>query len=719
MINKEFLSLIESSSYSIGDIMHELLQIPTYKAFFAQKIIGIQYTDFRAVGEIAHSSKVDEFVSLNKNNSTVVGPIQFIDFLINHPSDNVLKLVIEDKITLDNNYASSLDMFKDRFKEFKENFLNEHLIPYTTNLTLTTLTNKSYTSVLGRDKELRELKLQLGKLMKNNVVLTGLGGVGKTAIVEEFALQEIDKYTVYELNVLGLISKGKEAASILDSILETLSNLPGENVLFIDEFHILVKEGLADAIKRLTSRASNIKFIVATTTDEFRMFVEKDKALERRFCPIPIRELEGDALTTVLEEWANLLKKSFDIDFNDNIIPFVIEKMKVERSKTSPDKEKDILDAAFSSCKLDNKCIVDKEIVADVMSSRLCIPKDRLLCNMFDVIANLEENLKKEIKGQDNAIKNVVQVLESSQMRKKKNKPLAVLFLVGPTSVGKTELARQLAMQLFGSEKNLVQIDCTNFKESHTVSSLLGSPPGYVSSESGGKLINEIKQKPFSVILFDEFEKAHKDIHDIMLPMFEEGIITDRLGRVADVTNCLIILTSNLGAKTDATGKSIDTHSAKRFLGFDKEAISYDDYDNNQAAATDRYKSYLKTLNKEIRPELISRINEIVIFSKLTPEVISDITVKQLNSMIEFYKKEYSMEMSYSNEVIDYIVKKSTSNPRKINMSIEKYIESKITQAYAKKQISDGSIIEIDVAEPQESKKIIIIKEITYEEVEG
>ena len=703
MIKQEFLDLMESQYYDIGGILHELLKIPTYKAFFEQPSIGIKYTDFKPIREKGKSTKVMEFIAKQENSLLMIGPVHFIEYLANHHSDNVLKLVVEEKIPPNLNFEISLDYFKHLLHKFRTEFFNEGSIPFVTNLTSTVLADKAYTPIKGRDKELKEIRRQFGKLMKNNVVLTGSGGVGKTALVEEFAMQEMQNYVVYELNVLGLISKGKEAASILDNILETLTNLVGTKVLFIDEFHILVKEGLADTIKRLTSRSTDLKFIVATTHDEFKMFVEKDKALERRFHPIPINEVDRDTLQEILISWCNKLKFNFGLDYDPSIIDFVVEKMKVERQKTSPDKEKDILDAAFSGCVLDGLDFVDKDAVADVMATRLSIPKEQLTSSMFDIIGSLGENLKKEIKGQDFAINNVVKVIESAQMLKKRNKPLAVMFFAGETSVGKTELARQLAINMFGSEKNLIQINCTDFKESHTMSSLLGSPPGYVGSESGGTLINNVRQRPFSVILFDEFEKAHKDLQDIMLPMFEEGIITDRLGRIADVTNCIIILTSNLGAESSGSGGSSKGSVFK--IGFDTMR-SEEDYEEKQEKATDKYKNYLKSLKKNLKPELISRITEIVIFSKLSAEVIKDIAKSKIDKSIAAYKKDYSMDITYDTAVLDVIVKKASSNPRKISNAIDKNIQSAITKAYIKKQIKDG-----------DSFKLIVINNIVALEV--
>lgn len=703
MIKQSFLDLMESQSYDIGGILNEILKISTYKSFFEQKSIGIKFSDFKPLGERGTSSKVKEFIAKYENSLLLIGPIHFIEYLAYHHSDNVLKLVIEEKIPPSTDYPVPLDFFKSVFQKFKAEFFNEGSIPYITNMTSTVLADKAYTPIKGRDKEIKEIRRQFGKLMKNNVVLTGSGGVGKTALVEEFAMQEMKNYVVYELNVLGLISNGKAALGILESIIETLNNLCGNKVLFIDEFHILVKEGLADTIKRIISRSSDLKFIVATTHDEFKMFVEKDKALERRFHPIPIQEIDGELLKEVLLGWCNKLKFTTGIEFNEDIIDFVIDKMKVERQKTSPDKEKDIIDAAFSGCKLDGLTLVDKDAVADVMASRLSIPKSQLTSTMYDVIANLEENLKKEIKGQDFAIKNVVKVIESSQMIKKRNKPMAVMFFAGDTSVGKTEMARQLAKNMFGSEKNLIQIDCTNYKEKHTMSSLLGSPPGYVGSEVGGSLVNKLKQRPFSVILFDEFEKAHQDLQDIMLPMFEEGIITDRSDRIADVTNCIIILTSNLGASSKS--KSTKQNSVLK-MGFGAMQ-SEDDYEEKQNEATNMYKNYLKSLKGHLKEELIARINEIIIFSKLSNEVVLEIAENQLNKVMDSYKEDYNMNVTFTDEVVSHIVKKATNNPRKISSAIDKHIKSAITKAFIKKQIKEG-----------DSFKLILVNNIVALEVD-
>lgn len=697
---------MSQQNYCIGGILHEILKIRTYKEFFGKGLIGISYTDFKPLGEKGNSSKVHEFIDKYSSSDTIVGPMHFIEYLLNHNSDNVLKLQINQKVNPGVSHSTGLELVKEAFSEFKLDFFNQTQIPFTNNLSeQVTCDNYGYNKVIGRERELKEIKVQLGKTMKNNIVLLGDGGVGKTAIVEEYAYREKDNVTIFELNVLGLISRGKEAPAVLENILETITNITGDKILFIDEFHVLIKEGLADAIKRLTSRNSDLKFIVATTTDEFKMFVEKDKALERRFYPIQVKELEGEELTIALEEWVNHLEERYKIQCDKEIIPFVIEKMKVERQKTSPDKEKDVIDATFSRCRIDKATIVDKEKVADVMSIRLSIPKEQLMSKRFDVILELEKNLKNDIKGQDNAIKNIVKVIESSQMRKSKNKPLAVMFFAGPTSVGKTEMAKRLAKYMFGSEKNLIQIDCTNYKEQHTASSLLGSPPGYVGYESGGQLINDVRKKPFSVILFDEFEKAHKDIHDILLPMFEEGIITDRAGRVADVTNTIIILTSNLGAKNDTT-RSIGNNKSVLNIGFG--AIdTEEEYEEKQNDLTERYKSYLGTLKNKLRPELIARINEIIVFSKLSEDVIREIIDKKLTEMCNFYKSEYSMTVTYTENIIKLIEKKASKNPRKIGHAIEKYIQSQITRAYINQKIYDKDTFDIDILE---NKVALILK---------
>lgn len=709
MIKQDFLNLMESQSYDIGGIMHELLKIPTYSAFFGDDIINIKYTDFNPLGNRGRSTKVLEFIDKYTDSVQIIGPVHFFEFLTYHHSDNILKLLIKSRVVVSLNSPDPMELFKQRLKEFKGNFFNDESIPFVTNLTTTVLSNKSYTPIQGRDTELKEIQRQFCKLMKNNVILTGSGGAGKTAIVEEFAIREKDNFKVYELNVLSLVARKDEAPAIFETILETLTNIHGNKVLFIDEFHVLVNSGLAETIKRVTSRAIDLKFIVATTSDEFKKYIEKDKALERRFSPIPIQEVSGDVLKNILVDWCEKLKSHFNIDYNPDIIDFVIKNMKVERQKTSPDKEKDVLDSAFSGCSLDNINFVDKDAVAEAMSVRLSIPKAQLLSTMFDILENLEDNIKKVIKGQDYAVKNVVKTIESSQMIKRRNKPLAVMFFAGPTSSGKTELAKQLALHMFGSEDNLIQINCSDYKEKHTMSSLLGSPPGYVNSDNGGALVNKIRQKPFSVILFDEFEKAHRDLQDIMLPMFEEGIVTDRLDRVADVTNCIIILTSNLGADYDNSSSSSKPLKHKSILkmGFDT-MHSEEEYDNTQANVTDRYKSYLKSIKKSLKPELISRISEIIIFSKLSEEVIREITINQIDKELKNFELDYNMKITYDDSLVDIIVKKSGNNSRKISTAIGKYIKSAITKAYIKRHISDGSVFKLFDADGQVALEVEI-----------
>lgn len=706
MINEKFRQILEIRDENnefiggrcIGDILIRLLENPTLENFFSYH--QIRFNDFVDSGE--SSLKVEEFISKNKKSDVVVGPLEFITYLVEDISDNVLKDVITEKVPdVCGPDVNPLIFFSENLSRLINEFHNFNIIPYTRNMTFSIINDFTYTPIKGRDKELENLHVQLQTQLKPNVVLTGKGGVGKTAIVEEYALRHKEDLTIYELNTSEIVSLGKDAANALKSVVSTLSKLDGDNVLFIDEFHLLCKPEnyIAEFLKPMLARYSGFRLIVATTTQEFMQFVEKDKALERRFFALPINELSGDVLVEVLEDWGTKLEGIRNISYDKEVLPFIIEKMRVERQKVSPDKEKDILDGGYAYAYVNGLDFVDKNIIANVMSSRLNIPKEQLLGTMKEKLLALSDNLKSSIIGQDKAIDNICKIIKSNQIRKRKNKPLAKFLFVGPTSVGKTELAKQIAKELFGDENKILIYDCASMKEGYSVSSLLGSPPGYVGSENGGRLINDIRQKPFSVIVFDEFEKAHKDIHDMMLSLLDEGIITDKNGRIADATNCVIIFTTNIGAdevdETDENGDSLACGFNTEYCEESSEFVEKDIVKN-------RISEYLKSAKDSLRPEMLARIDEVIVFNKLDKNSVEIIAKNRLNNFIKYYEDEYDLVFEIDDTVIDFIRSLSGNNARRIADVISSKIGGPLCDALLEESIVEGQAVLIWV----EDKKL-------------
>lgn len=697
MINEKFRQILEIRDENnkfiggrcIGDILIHLLENPTLENFFSYH--QIRFNDF--VDSRESSLKVEEFISKNEKSDTVIGPLEFITYLIEDISDNVLKDVIIEKVpNVCGPDVHPMIFFSENLAKLTSEFHNFNIIPYTRNMTFDILNDFTYTPIKGRDTELDNLHVQLQTQLKPNVVLTGKGGVGKTAIVEEYALRHKEELTIYELNTSEIVSLGKDAATALKSVVSILSKLDGDNVLFIDEFHLLCKSEnyIAEFLKPMLARHSGFRLIVATTTQEFMQFVERDKALERRFFALPINELSGDVLVEVLENWGTKLEGIRNISYDKNVIPFIIEKMRVERQKVSPDKEKDILDGGYAYAYVNGLDFVDKNVIASVMSSRLNIPKEQLLGTMKERLLTLNDNLKSSIIGQDKAIDDICKIIKSNQIRKRKNKPLAKFLFVGPTSVGKTELAKKIAKELFGDENKILTYDCAAMKEGYSVSSLLGSPPGYVGSENGGRLINDIRQKPFSVIVFDEFEKAHKDIHDMMLSLLDEGIITDKNGRVADATNCIIIFTTNIGAEdVDGTDSNGDYSVCGFSTEYDEEASEFVQKDTIK----NRISGYLNAAKDALRPEMLARIDEVIVFNKLDKNSIELITKNRIDDFIKYYEDEYDLVFEIEDTVIDFISKISGNNARRIVDVISSRIGGPLCDALLEESITEGQAV--------------------------
>ena len=664
--------------------------------------------------------------------------------------------------------------------------------------------------VIGRDEEIRSITRILSRKTKNNPVLIGEPGVGKTAIVEGLATRIVkgdvpnslkDK-TIWELDMGSLVAGAKyrgEFEERLKAVLKEVKEADGNIIMFIDEIHMIVGagalEGAMDAgnmLKPMLARGE-VHCIGATTLNEYRKYIEKDAALERRFQKVLVKEpnvfdtitilrglkskfevfhgvnikdkaliaaatlsdryitdrflpdkaidLVDEAAATIkvqmesvpteldnlersimrLEVEKEALKKEKDEISKRRVIEIdeELEKLKIEEEnlRAKWEKEKNInsrisrkkeeidavtfdletaennydlekaaklrhgtlprLEKELQELQSQNKSdilsdTVDEEAIAKIIAKWTNIPVSKLVGSERDKLLHLEENMKKRVKGQDEAIHLVTQaIIRTRAGIKDPNRPIGSFIFLGPTGVGKTEVARTLAYELFDDERHMIRIDMSEYMESHSVARLIGAPPGYVGYDEGGQLTEAVRRNPYSIILFDEIEKAHRDIFNVLLQILDDGRITDGQGRTVDFKNTIIIMTSNLGSEYILENKS---------------------------EANDLVMLELK---KTFKPEFINRIDEIIIFKSLTREVISDIIDKVISD-IEYRLKDKNIHLKLTVQAKEYILDSSYDEKygaRPIKRFIQRHVETLIAKAIIEDKIKFDSTITIDLEE--------------------
>jgi ATP-dependent Clp protease ATP-binding subunit ClpA len=521
---------------------------------------------------------------------------------------------------------------------------------YTTNLN-SEVKKKKIDPVIGRIDELNQIALTLGRRMKNNVILVGDPGVGKTAIAEGLAFNIVNEtcptflkgYEVYNLDIGAMLAGSKYRGDFEERFKMVLNGLKkkGKTVCFIDEAHNISGAGagggqnsndLANLLKPVLTKG-DLKVVASTTWEEYRKYFEKDRALMRRFARISIDEPDKH---TTLEILAGL-KKYYEEFHNATITDAGIEaavklSIKYQPDKKLPDKAIDLIDLACSRYNLKEQNadrIVDEEQVQFELSKQVKMPVENIAEKESSNLANLSKNLKANVYGQDHAIEQVVdKILVAQAGLKRDNKPIGSFVFMGPTGCGKTELAKQLAEQL---GVKLVRFDMSEYQEKHAVSKLIGSPPGYVGfEENTGLLITKLQENNNCVLLLDEVEKAHPDVSQILLQIMDEGTVQGNNGKAANCKNIVLILTTNLGA--DQLDKNV--------MGFNASKTT--DYDD-------------KEMKKFFAPEFRNRLDATVVFKKLAKEVLMKIVGKFMVDL-KVMLKEKNVAIELTNEAIDYLV---------------------------------------------------------------
>ena len=630
--------------------------------------------------------------------------------------------------------------------------------------------------VIGRDSEIQRVIQILSRRTKNNPCLIGEPGVGKTAIAEGLARKIVlgdvpddllDK-RLLSLDLSGMVAGTKYRGEFEERIKKVLEEVQkaGNVILFIDELHTIVgagsAEGAVDAaniIKPALGRGE-IQVIGATTLNEYRKYIEKDAALERRFQPVQVGEPSREASLEILKGLREKYEQHHKLHITDEALEAAVNlSARYINDRFLPDKAIDLMDEAASRVRMEaeelspelksleekiNALVKDKEAaiaaqdyekaaqlrdieknyrdqvelerekrkknsaqhrpvteedIAAVVSGWTGIPVTRLTEDEGERLLHMEDTLHKRVVGQDEAVKAVARAIRRGRVGLKDPKrPIGSFLFLGPTGVGKTELCKSLAEAMFGDENAMIRIDMSEYMERHTVSRLIGSPPGYVGHDEGGQLTEKVRRKPYSVVLFDEIEKAHEDVWNVLLQILDDGRITDSQGRTVDFKNTVIVMTSNIGAK------ALTAAGAK--LGFSSEERGSDpDAETAFQRAKD---TVMAELRQTFRPEFLNRIDDIIVFRALTQEDIQEVARRMLNT-VSARMETMGIHLDASDEAVAELAKEGF-DPKYGARPLRRAIQSKVEDAVAEKML-DGTFQTGDTARlTVEDNKLCITK---------
>lgn len=623
--------------------------------------------------------------------------------------------------------------------------------------------------VIGRDTEIQRVIQILSRRTKNNPVLIGEPGVGKTAIAEGLAQRIVTgnvpeilrNKRIISLSIGSMLAGAKYRGEFEERLKKAIDEVQQHDdmIIFIDEIHTLVgagaTEGAMDAANILKPALARGEFQVigATTLDEYKKHIEKDAALERRFQPVQVGEpneedaleiLKGlrdryeafhkakitdEALTAAVSLSSRYITDRFLPDKAIDVVDEAASKVRMKVFSAAPDvkaledrlntvkkeKEAAVTSQDFEKAaklrdeeqsllkeigdkrsiakeKSDQKLIVTEEDIAAVVAQWTGIPVAKIAEEESETLLHLEEELHKRVVGQDEAVTAVAKAVRRARAGLKDPKrPIGSFLFLGPTGVGKTELARALASSLFGDESAMIRLDMSEYMEKHTVSRLVGAPPGYVGYEEGGQLTDAVRRKPYSVILLDEVEKAHADFFNILLQVLDDGRLTDSQGRTVDFRNTVIIMTSNLGAKA--------LHKNSPELGFlaaKKSDFNVDE--NKEIEFKEAKKSVMDAVKRHFRPEFLNRIDEMIVFHPLTEEDLKEI-VTILMSDVTKRLGERDLQLEISPEAMQLLVKEGsdfTMGARPLKRAIQRLIEDPVSDLILKGDAKEGKIIKAD-----------------------
>ena len=544
--------------------------------------------------------------------------------------------------------------------------------------------------VVGREVEIERVVQILSRRKKNNPILIGEPGVGKSAIVEGLALRIIHDKTgalvgrrIVTLDIASMVAGTTYRGQFEERMKQIINELLAhpEIILFIDEIHTIIGAGnasgsldAANILKPALARGE-IQCIGATTTAEFAKSIEKDGALERRFQKVQVRPTTGEETLDILRRLSDHYAHYHNVVYTTEVLKACVRlSERYITDRAFPDKAIDVMDEVGARSHARQQAAGKKELpaytvttedVAGVISMISGIPVQRVARAENERLLTMAQTLKNRIIGQDKAVETVVKAIQRSRLGLRDPKrPIGTFFFLGQTGVGKTYLAQCLAEEMFGSKDAIIRFDMSEYMEKHAVSLLVGAPPGYVAHEDGGKLTEAVRRKPYSIVLFDEIEKAHPDIFNILLQVLDEGRLTDRQGHVVDFRNTIIVLTSNIG-----------TRQLQEFGG----GIGFNAGEMN---TKESQKMLLKALQKQFPPEFVNRIDNVVTFEPLSRETIGQIVRIEIG-LLQQRLKNTGHQLSVKPEVIGQLVDKSfdTKNgARPVKRAVQTYLEDPLTE---------------------------------------
>ena len=613
--------------------------------------------------------------------------------------------------------------------------------------------------VIGREKEIERVLQILSRRMKNNPCMVGEPGVGKTAVAEGIAHliaagdvpDTVRDKRLLSLDLSSMVAGSKYRGEFEERIKKVIAEVKnaGNVILFVDELHTIIgaggAEGAIDASNILKPSLSRgeIQMIGATTRAEYRKYIEKDAALERRFQPVYVEEPTNEETVEILKGLRSAYEEHHHVEISDQALEAAVSlSVRYISDRFLPDKAIDLMDEACSrkrlgfgkkakktlpleleiqafsddienlleagdideaaellkkqrklETKLDkmkqNKnaksVVVDAEDIADVVSVWTKIPVNKLTEQESKRLERLEEELHKRVVGQNEAVDAVARAIKRSRVGLKDPKrPVGSFLFLGPTGVGKTELSKALAEAVFGSEDALIRVDMSEYMEKHSVSKLIGSPPGYVGFEEGGQLSEKVRSNPYSVILFDEIEKAHSDVFNILLQVLDDGHITDSQGRKVDFKNTIIIMTSNTGAQ-----RIIDPKK----LGFVTAS-------NADTEHEDMKKNVMDEVKQNFKPEFLNRIDDIIVFRALTEEDVRNISNLLLKELKQRVASQMEIQLKFGDAVKKLIFEKGYDKKygaRPLKRAIQTNIEDELAEAVLKGEIKRGDTVQVTV----------------------
>lgn len=621
--------------------------------------------------------------------------------------------------------------------------------------------------VIGRTKEIERVMQILSRRMKNNPCMVGEPGVGKTAVVEGIAYliahdevpDTVKGKRLLSLDLSSMVAGSKYRGEFEDRIKKVIGEVisDGNIILFVDELHTLIgaggAEGAIDASNILKPSLSRgeIQMIGATTLNEYRKYIEKDAALERRFQPVYVNEPTRDEAVEILKGLRPCYEQHHNVDISDDAVEAAVDlSIRYITDRFLPDKAIDLMDEACSRKRLgfssdrhnyEKKKAVEAELttlnddlekalmagnieaaaevsarqkelakknarkqsssqrnitvqendIADVVSVWTKIPVSKLTEKESKKLERLESELHKRVVGQEEAVTAVSRAIKRSRVGLKDPKrPMGSFLFLGPTGVGKTELSKALADIVFGSEDALIRVDMSEYMEKHSVSKMIGSPPGYVGFEEGGQLSEKVRTNPYSVVLFDEIEKAHSDVFNILLQVLDDGHITDSQGRKVDFKNTIIIMTSNTGAQGIVDPKQ---------LGFVTVSDETKEHEKMKSNVMDE-------LKRTFKPEFLNRIDDIIVFHALSEANVKDITGLMLKELKNRVQTQMDIELKFTDHAKKYIFGKGYDKKygaRPLKRAIQTYVEDVLAEAMLRGDVKKGDTVTVSTKKKKEA----------------